>query len=142
MYFQLRHLPAAEHQHPHVRQDNRVHPAVGKVMEIGGESLHLLVFQQGVDGAVDPHPLGVGLFAPRHQLLQGEIFGGGAHGMLLPSQVDSVGPIPQGGLQPLHIPCRDQHLRDALLRHSESLSFPYSSGSTACHTFSPISSGG
>ena len=91
-------------EHPHVGQDDGVHPQVLEVFHPFRQTADLVVAGHGVARHMDGHAPPV---AERHrlaQLVRGEVSGKGAHAEVQSGQIDRVGPVGQGHAQPLHIP--------------------------------------
>ncbi len=66
------------------------------------------LFEQGVEGNVEPPPLLVGVSGHSGRLGQAEILGLGAGGELLQAAIDRIGPVLQGGEKCLQTPGRSQ----------------------------------
>ena len=97
-------VPLGQGEHPHIGQNDCVHPHVVQILQPLGQPGCLVIAGHGVAGDVDPHPVAV---AQRHggfQLLRGEVAGEGAHSEGVARQIDRVSPIGHRHVQPLHVP--------------------------------------
>ena len=107
-------------EHPHVGQNHRVHPQAVQVLQPLRQAGCLLVPGHGVAGDVDPDALAVTQLHGGLQLLRAKIARKGAHAEGGAGQIDRVGPVSQGHLQPLHIPRRGQKLNFLLVQGNTS----------------------
>ena len=77
----------------------------------------------GVDGAVDPYIVRMGIGHRRLQLVRVKVSGEGPHTEVRTCQIYSVRAVEHGHFQPFHIPCRSQQLRQlSLFIHHRSCS--------------------
>ena len=105
------HLPQ-QREHPEVSDNKGIHPGVRRPPQEGGQAVKFIVPGEGVAGEVDPFPHPVGKGAGPFQRRQVKTRRRRPHPVGGRAEVDGVGPVPQGSLQPLKIPRRgkDFHL--------------------------------
>ena len=87
-----------------IGQNQRVHPGVFQLLQIGGKAGYLVIARHGVHGDVYPDPMGVGIFHGHGQLFRGEVPREGAHSEAGACQIHGVRAVENGHFQPLHVP--------------------------------------
>ncbi len=120
--FEFGNHPLRGHQHPDIRDDQRVDPTGGRVAQVSRQPFHLLVGGHRIAGEIDAHPVPVRVLHRAFELLRREVGRRRTHPKLLAAQVDRIRAEQHRGLQPFPVARRGEHLRYHQFRHS--LSFP------------------
>ena len=100
-----------EHQSPHIVDNHPIHPDLVQVGDKLGVAVDLVVALKGVGGDVHLHPFLVGQRHALGQLVRVKVGHAAPHPEFLSRQVDGVGAVLQGRLQPPQIPGRGKDLR-------------------------------
>ena len=96
-------------------REHRVHTGVIQPFQMRRQADDLNPPGHGVDGAVDPYIVRMGIGYRRLQLIRVKVSGEGPHTEVRTCQIYSVRAVEHGHFQPLHIPCRSQQLRQLSL---------------------------
>ena len=106
-----------------VRHNHRVHTGVIQPFQMRRQADNLIPPGHGVDGAVDPYIVRMGIGHCRLQLVRVKVSGEGPHTEVGARQIYGVRAVEHGHFQPFHISCRSQQLRQlSLFIHHRSCS--------------------
>ena len=99
----LRHRAFGLHQHPHIGDNEGVHPHIPGIAQEVWKLRDLPVQGQGIASQVDFHPMLVGQGHPIPQFILVKVGGIRPHAELFAPQVHRIRPIADSCLQPLRI---------------------------------------
>ena len=94
---------ASQSEGTQVCDDQRIHPGVVQLLQIGGQKGDFIVARHDVHGNMGFDTMVVGEFYGLGQFFRGEVSGKGTHTEVGTGQVYSIRAVENGHLQPFHI---------------------------------------